>query len=204
MNGAVGRLRGALSRFRGTELYLFLNYALIPFKPGAAAPTVPRTALTAKPVPPDWSSDDLKLFIEEARIDVAGQQADKRDIRARAQIVLTTAIFVVGVCISAYSDVAHPSIYLTLSYALAALLTSLAGLASGGIISARSDIGTVNVSALTHYPASEFQRAAAEGYASTRDVGARTVADLVTVLRDCVLALIAGALFLAVAFLWGK
>jgi len=86
-------------------------------------------------------------------------------------------------------------------YGLAALVTCLAALAAGGIISARSDIGTVNVAALTHYGTGELRSAVAEGYASTRIAGAQTIAVLVTVLRDCVAALVLGAALLAVAHL---
>ena len=42
----------------------------------------------------------------------------------------------------------------------------------------------------------------ADEYAYTREAGMKTVAVLVTVLRDCVLTLILGALVLAAAHVW--
>ncbi|WP_418057445.1 hypothetical protein [Pimelobacter simplex] len=186
----------------GTEAYLFLAYAFITFRPGASPPPLMAQATTAsKPVPGDWTPDEYKLFIEEARLDVAQQQADKRDIRARAQVILTTAILLGGILVASAGARSPLCVGGVVLYGIAALAIGLAALAAGGIISARSDIGTVNVAALTYYGTGELQRTLAEGYASTRITGAETIAVLVTVLRDCVAALVIGSAFLALAHL---
>ncbi|GAA3525071.1 hypothetical protein GCM10022234_22500 [Aeromicrobium panaciterrae] len=186
----------------GVEAHLFLAYAFITFRPGATPPLLPAgNTPQPKPVPADWTDDERSIFIEESRLDVAAQQADKRDIRARAQITLTTAIVLGGTWVnslSARNDLCGRGMVL---YGLAGLALASSVLASGGIISARSPIGTVSVIALTHYEKGEIHQKVAEGYATTRLVGARTIATLVTVLRDCVLALVLGAILLAVAHL---
>lgn len=204
MSSLRERLRQAAQRLRRSEAWLFLAYVTITFRPGVAPPAHPQhQPAPSDPLPvPDTWGEGYQLYIDEARLDVANQQAEKRDIRARAQVMLTTAIVLGGAIIASYVskwDLHWPGKTL---YALAGLCTILAGLAAGGMISARSDIGVVNLDALPCYDADELPRAVANGYASTRAVGAETMAVLVTILRDCVLVLVIGAGFLAVAHLW--
>ena len=196
------RLSDATRKIIGTEAHLFIAYAFIIFRPGATPPRLlVRPGTQPKTIPDNWSENDYKLFVEEARIDVANQQADKRDIRARAQIILTTSIVLGGTLVNSYSGKNNLCPCGEILYAIAGSAICLAILAASGIISARSDIGTVSVQALTHYRAGELQHVVAEGYASTRLIGATTISVLVTVLRDCVLALVIGAAFLAIAHL---
>lgn len=186
----------------GVEAHLFIAYAFIIFRPGAAPPLPPiGGAPQSEPVPADWSDDERAVFIEECRLDAASQQADKRDIRARAQIVLTSAIVLGGTWVNSLSDKTDLCACGKALYGFAGVAIAAAVLASGGIISAQSQIGTVSIAAITHYKKGEVHRVIADGYASTRLIGARTVAALVTVLRDCVLALVVGALLLAAAHL---
>lgn len=202
MTGLGVRLSETVRKVVGAEAHMFLAYAFITLKPGAEPPRLPAQATTQpNPVPTDWRADEYKLFIEEARIDVAAQQADKRDIRARAQIILTTAIVLGGTLVTSYSSKNDLCAGGKILFGFAGMAISLAVLAAGGIISAKSDIGTVSVTALTHYNTGELQHTVAKGYASTRLTGAETIAVLVTVLRDCVLALILGAALLAIAHL---
>lgn len=202
MSRPAERLSDLARRVVGAEAHLFFAYAFITFRPGASPPRLETRATTApRPVPDDWTPEEHKLFIEEARLDVAQQQADKRDIRSRAQVILTTAILLGGVLVASAGASGPLSVCGVVLYGIAATATGLAALAAGGIISARSDMGTVNVAALTHYDAGELQRTVAEGYAGTRHTGAETVAALVTVLRDCVAVLVLGAAVLALAHL---
>lgn len=195
----------AARKVAGEELYLFLAYAFIVLRPGATPPKpTNQNTIAVKPIPGGWSASDYQLFIDESRIDVANQQTDKREIRARAQIVLTTAIVLGGVLVNSYLDRSDLCLCMKLAYGASALCLCLATLAAGGVISARSDIGTVNVTALTHYGAGDILRTVARGYAETRETGSLTIAALVTVLRDCVAALVLGAGILAVAHLAGR
>lgn len=188
-------------RLLGREAHIFLAYASITFRPGASPPRLHAETTPFKSVPTDWAPNEYKLFIEECRLDVTHQQADKRDIRARAQIILTTAILLGGLLVASYTGKASVSLTSLIVYWFAGVAIVLAGLAAGGIISAKSEIGTVSVSALTHYDTGELQATVAEGYASTRHLGAETVSVLVTALRDCVLSLVVGAALLAIAHL---
>jgi hypothetical protein len=202
MSSLGTRLSNVTRQVVGAEAHLFLAYAVITFRPSAAPPRLPAQAATQpRPVPTDWTAEEYKLFIEEARIDVASQQADKRDIRARAQVILTTAIVLGGILVTSFSGKHDLCLGGKVLYGIAGLAVLLAGLAAGGIISARSEIGTVSVTALTHYDTGELQKTVAEGYGSTRMTGAETVSVLVTVLRDCVLSLVLGAALLALAHL---
>lgn len=202
MNSLGTRVSDVTRKVVGVEAHMFLAYAFITFRPGAAPPRLPaQTGTQLRPVPTDWTAEEYKLFIEEARIDVASQQADKRDIRARAQVILTTAIVLGGILVTSFSGKHDFCLAGKVLYGVAGLAVLLAGLAAGGIISARSEIGTVSVTALTHYDTGELQKTVAEGYASTRMTGAETVSVLVTVLRDCVLSLVLGAALLALAHL---
>jgi hypothetical protein len=116
--------------------------------------------------------------------------------------MLTSAIVLGGALAASIGSKTELCGKAKLVYALSALCTVAAGLAAGGIISARSDIGGVNVQALTEFKAGELEKAVADGYALSRAVGSETVAVLVTVLRDCVLALVLGALLAGAAHVW--
>ncbi|SDT39850.1 hypothetical protein [Microlunatus soli] len=202
MKGLCHRFRQVTLGLRKSEAWLFLAYVTITFRPGAAPPAHPQHEQGQPDPLPDGWGDGYQLYIDEARLDSANQLAEKRDIRARAQVMLTTAIVLGGAIIASYGSKCDLHWLGRLVYGLAGLCTTLAGLAAGGMISARSDIGTVNLSALPDNDADELRRAIANGYASTRRVGAETIATLVTALRDCVLVLVIGAGLLAVAHLW--
>lgn len=201
MNATKPRWWSRLSRWAfGDEAHLFLAYAFLTFRPGASPPAHPdRSAQVLKPVPEHWSMEAYTLFIEEARLDAANQQAEKRDIRARAQVMLTTSIVLGGATAASYTSKSDLCLCGAIVYGLSALATTLAALAAGGIISARSDVGAVSVVALPHYSSRKLHRTVAQGYNSTRLIGHETLAVLVTVLRDCVLALVLAAALLAIA-----
>lgn len=184
----------------GHEWHMFLAYVFIVFRPGADPPRHPQADDTPPALPPEsWTDDEFDLYIAEARIDVANQQAEKRDIRARAQIILTTAIILGGTSAASYGNNHDPCLPQTLLYVGSAFFTTLSGFGAAGIISGKSFIGTVSVSVLPEFPTGELLQAVATGYAGQRKTGAETVATLVTVLRICVLTLVVGAVLLAIA-----
>lgn len=194
------RLRRARAAFLNTEFAMFLGYALIVFRPGARPPQHPGAKpLGPQTAPADWEPEEYQAYIDEARRDMDNQQADKRDIRARAQIVLTTALVLGGTLVASYTDKSQLCLGQTLAYLPAAVIIALTALGAGGIITAQSPIGAPNLAALLSTSTGGVQRRLADGYAATRHHGAATVAVLVTVLRDCVLALILGAGLLALA-----
>ena len=137
--------------------------------------------------------------MDEARIDMARQQEDKRDIRSRAQIILTTALLLGGAAAASFGGRPHICLSGKLLYAASAVAILLAALSSGGIISAQSPVGAPNVRALPYQETGTLFRRAADEYAHSRTAGAETVAVMVTVLRDCVLAIILGAVLLGIA-----
>jgi hypothetical protein len=181
------------------ELRMFLGYALIVFLPGATPPQHPQPAPEPKPVPANWQREEYQAYIDEARLDMERQQTDKRDIRARAQVVLTTALVVGGAIAASYADKTDLGTCGKWAYLLSAIFTTLAALAAGGIVTAKSAIGGPNLRALLYTETGGVHRRIADEYAATRHDGAATVAVLVTVLRDCVLALLLGAGTLAIA-----
>lgn len=196
------RLANLSRKLLGDEWHMFLAYALIVFRPGANPPKHPQADETDASLPPEtWTDAERDLYIAEARIDFANQQAEKRDIRARAQVMLTTAIVLGGAIAASYGSKHQPCHAQTILYVAAALFTGLSGLGAGGIISGKAFIGTVRVPVLPEFPTGELQHAVATGYAKQRAVGAETVATLVTVLRICVLTLVSGAGFVAIAHL---
>lgn len=189
-------------KFLGHEWHMFLAYVFIVFRPGANPPKHPQADDIAPALPPkSWTHAEFDLYIAEARLDVANQQAEKRDIRARAQIILTTAIVLGGTTAASYGKHHDLCVRQTLLYVASAVFTTLAGLGAAGIISGKSFIGTVSVPVLPQFPTGELHHAVATGYATQRKTGAETVATLVTVLRICVLTLVLGAALLAFAHL---
>ena len=185
------------------ELRMFLGYALIVFWPGAKPPQHPQPEPAGQQrAPADWRIEEYQVYVDEARRDMDNQQADKRDIRARAQIVLSTALVLGGAIVASYSDKSHLGVGWKLAYLLAAILTALTALSAGGIITARSPIGAPRLTALLSTGSGDVHCRLADEYAASRHYGAATIAVLVTVLRDCLLALILGAVALAIAHVW--
>lgn len=171
------------------EPRLFLGYALTVFRPGSMPPQHPQKPPIIPNVP-QWSDEELSLYIVEARRDMDSQQADKRDVRSRAQIILTTS-FVLGAAITAdAAGHAGTQWWVSLLYALAFVLNAAAGLAAAGIITAKSAVGAPSLQHMIETPPGDLLREVARGYASSRHRGSATVAALVTVLRDSVLILI--------------
>lgn len=183
------------------ELRLFLGYALVVFWPGARPPPHPQPPTIEERAPARWTPTEYQLYIEEARRDLDQQRADKRDIRTRAQLLLTTTLVLGGAIAASYSNGEHGTLG-KLVYLLAAAFTGLAGLAAGGLITAQAPIGAPSLSNLLSAPVGEVERRLADEYAATRFEGSATIAALVTVLRDCVLALILGFIAFAAAHVW--
>lgn len=197
-------LRGKISSLANSvELQAFLGYALIVFRPGATPPKHPQAALSGPTrVPEGWAPEEFEAYIDEARRNMDAQLADKRDIRARAQIILTTTLVLGGAIAASYASKGDVSTLGLTLYLLAAGLTGLTALASGGLITAQAPIGGPNVQALLTMRSGMVTQRLAEEYAASRHEGAATVAMLVTVLRDCVLALLLGAGALGIAHIW--
>ncbi|WP_017933110.1 hypothetical protein [Nocardioides sp. Iso805N] len=181
------------------ELWLFLGYALVVFRPGTLPPTHPDPGVPPIAPPPSWTDDDVRVYLEEARRDLDQQRADKSDVRARAQLVFTTTL-VLGTGIAAAYRHSDPTLVAKVIYAVSGLLTLLAGLAAAGAITAKSLVGAPNVAGLPNTAAGKVARRIAEEYAATRYFGAATVAVLVTVLRDCVLALVVAFAAFVIAY----
>lgn len=182
------------------ELRAFLGYAVIVLSPGAKPPQHPQS----KPggpqrTPNGWTASEYDAYIEEARRDMDGQQNDKRDIRSRGQIVLTTALVLGGTIAASYADKPEVGVTGRLLYLTALVLTGLTALAAGGIITAQSPIGVPNLQNLLRMPTGDVYKRLADEYAATRHEGAATVAMLVTVLRFCVRVLLLGASVLGLA-----
>ena len=151
MKKLLGRLNQGLRIALGDELSLFFGYALIVFRPGAVPPQHPgSSAIPARAVPDDWTDAEYQLYIEEARLDAAGQQDDKRDIRTRAQILLTTALLLGGLIVTSYEGKDDVCTCGKLAYLASAILATLATLSAGGIITAKSAIGAPNLMALPY------------------------------------------------------
>lgn len=188
-----------------TEIWLFLGYVLIVFRPGNSPPKHPQKAPRQRTAPTDWSDDDREVYIAEARRDMDQQQSDKRDVRARAQWVFTTTLVLGGAIAASYSSRHHGhhgSAGMTL-YLLAAVLTALGGLAAAGVITAQSAIGAPSLNNLIRSHAGEVGRCLVDEYAATRHTGAATVAVLVTILRDAVLVLVLAFALFVCAHVWG-
>lgn len=192
-------------RLRDTELCLFVGYALIVFRPGARPPQHPQEEPPERTLPPGWSTEERQLYIAEAGRDMDQQHADKRDVRTRAHQVFTITLVLGAAIAAAYSSRhhGHHGLVGTILYGAAALFTALGGLASVGVITARSAIGGPNLDYLIEAPAGKAEERLVTAYAATRFQGAATVAVMVTVMRDAVLVLLlAFALFIG-AYVWG-
>lgn len=195
------------------EPKLFLWYASAVFRPGATPPPhpqskrSPRSAPHEAPLtpehsfPPDsWHDSDLDLFLAESRRTVDQQQADKRDIRSRAQVLLTTALVLGSAIVADLSSRRCLPWWAVLTYIAALVFVLAAILAAAGLLTAQSPIGVPSMKYLESRTGDgRLKREAALGYSRTRDTGAGTVAVLVTVLRSSTLVLVIGFVLAATA-----
>lgn len=147
-------------------------------------------------LPDAWEEKDYERFVDEVRRLVDTQQADKRDVRSRAQVTLSTALVLSGAVVAGGST-HKDSPGLLIAHIVAFILVGIAGLASAGVMTARSDVGAANLHNLAASQSSDLAKDNATEYAAIAYVGSATVAVLVTVLRSCVLFLLLGFLIFA-------
>ena len=186
-------------RNQGSEIRLFLGYVLVTFSPGGKVPSHPQEPWQMGAMI-GWSDVEHRFLIDEARREIDRQQVEKRDARARAQIVLTTTLVLGAAIAASWHDRAKAGwLPLTLSI-LAIVLDALAGLAAAGLITGRSAVGGPDLAGLTKCDRVDVVADASKMYANSLFVGAATVAVMVTVLRDCVLVLLLAFAVFVVAF----
>lgn len=181
------------------EARIFLGYASLTVRTGAAPPKHPAPGAALAYPPEGWERDDLGDFIAEARRSIDGQQTDKREIRSRAQVVLSTALLLGGALVASYGSVKHPGFLTTLTYVLAFVLDGSAVLAAGGIVTGRSDVGAPYLPDVLSAERGGALGALAREYAEAEPVGNDTVAIMVTALRTTVLVMVMSFLMLAIA-----
>lgn len=112
---------------------------------------------------------------------------------------MTTAL-VLGGAVAAGGAAHRQNLWQLIAFTLALVLVGIAALGSAGVMTARSDIGAVNLHNLAAAKPGELAKDAADEYAATAFIGSETVAVMVTVLRTCVLFLLLGFLVFAVLF----
>jgi hypothetical protein len=186
-------------RSEGSEIRLFLGYVLVVFTPGGRVPSHPQPPLQTGAMI-GWSDVEHRFLIDEARREIDRQQTEKRDARARAQIVFATTL-VLGAAIAANWHSRAPAGWLLDALSvLAFALDALAGLAAAGLITGRSDIGGPDLVVLPNLDPAHVVEETAGMYAKGLFTGAATVSVMVTVLRDSVLVLLLSFAAFAVAF----
>lgn len=186
-------------RSEGSEIRLFLGYVLVPFSPGGKVPSHPQQPWQMGAMI-GWEEVDHRVLIDEARREIDRQQTEKRDARARAQIVLTTALVLGAAIAASWQDRARVG-WLPLMLSVMAIgLDALAGLAAAGLITGRSDIGGPDLVSLTNCDRGDVVADAAGMYAGRLFIGAATVAVMVTVLRVSVLVLLLSFAAFGMAF----
>lgn len=186
------------------ELKVFLWYVFAVFRPGAQPPPHPHhkehpsegnsTTFAAA-----WSDDDFEAYLMECRRVIDQQQVDKRDVRSRSQVLLTTAL-ILGSAIVADSASRHaPAWWIVAVYAAASACVLATILATAGLLTAQSPVGGPSLDYLEARDDGDLKRAVTLGYTRTRSVGAETVSLMVTALRDSTLALVVGFILGATA-----
>ncbi|WP_457256488.1 hypothetical protein [Pedococcus sp. P5_B7] len=180
------------------EARIYLVYASLTVRTGAPTPRLPVPGPQLPYPPADWDRDDLGDFIAEARRSIDGQQADKRETRSRAQVVLSTALLLGGAVVASYGSVKHPGWLTMVTFLLAFVLDGSAVLAAAGILTGRSDIGAPYLPDVLAAERGGCLRVLAREYAEAEHLGHDTVAAMVTGLRTTVLVMVASFLMLAI------
>jgi len=181
------------------EMRLVMSYVAIVFRPGHKPAAHPAHIPAQLELPQGWGQADYERFIDEVRRAIDTQQNDKRDVRSRAQVTLTTALLLGG-AVAAGGATHRNSLWQLAAFVLAFILVGVGALASAGVMTARSDIGAVNLRNLAAANSGELDKEAAAGYAAVAFIGSETVAVMVTVLRTSVLFLLLSFLVFALLY----
>jgi hypothetical protein len=180
---------------------IYLLHALGLLAPGRELPLVAADRLASADVS-GWSAPELALLIEEGRRQSDRQQADLRDVRARAQWLFTVAVAALA-ALGAGLASARPGGALAALWiiGLAALVYGVGGAAA--IMVARADFNAIHTAVLSAAD-QPVDRSLAKAYARMMALGENTVATRLTVLRQAVVwCLCGGYLGLVAALLAG-
>jgi hypothetical protein len=181
-----------------TELILYSYHVLAVFRPGVRVPVH-----EAHPTPPadtsGWSETGQRLLLEEGRRQLDRQQSDLKDIRGRAQALLTTTLAFGAVVTATLDPIAAAGLLAFVIWVLAATATLLCLLGTAAIVTARAEFAGVDTALLTHSEG-DVLAALAAGHADAVRVGENTIATRLTVLRDAVLMLLLAAALMAAAW----
>lgn len=149
-----------------------------------------------------WSAEECQLLVEEGRRQVDSQRDQAEQIRTRSQFLFTTALALAAVSFAGRSAVftARNNVPLAV-WSLGLLLTFLGALGAASVIVARKEFGSIDAAVMTTVYVPPVLPHLAAGYSRIVGTGENTVATILTVHRDSVLLVLAGAVSWGIAWL---
>ena len=186
---------------------LYFSHCLALFRPGKD-PLFPDLSQTRKHGDlSSWESDELELLIEHGKSQLDGQSTQLRDVQARSQFLLTTALGALLFAVNRLSETlrletsnlfAWTSILLIISSMF--LFIGALGLASN--IGTKNILGTIDIILLSNVQ-SPRKLAMARAYVASVVPGENTLATRYAIFWTAIWWVLVGTLFLAVAWVFG-
>jgi hypothetical protein len=189
--------------WRPSEIKVYLLHVVALFRPSTDVPAFEVHQGQVGDIS-GWSRDDHEMLIAEGRRQLDRQIADLERIRSRCQFLFTTVlgllVLVFGTVRTIGGPESHRVLLALLFWCVSIICLVLGLLGTAALITARKDVQIIDTARLSQTAPPVF-KALAPAYANAVHTGENSVATSVTVQRDAVLLMVAGALAYASAWL---
>lgn len=138
----------------------------------------------------EWEPDELRLLVEEGRKQLDRQRTEQERVQTRAQYLFTTAAALLAVFVS---QTDHLNSLALIGWAVGLVVLTLGLLGAAALMSVRAQFGGIDASLLSHQQPGSVLVRLAGAYASAVRTGENTIATRITVFRDAVFLVLAGA-----------
>jgi hypothetical protein len=188
---------------RPSEIKVYLLHVVALFRPSTAVPAFEVHQGELGDVS-GWSHDDHELLIAEGRRQLDRQIADLERTRSRCQFLFTTALGLLVVVFGTARTIAGPGSHHVLPalllWCLSIVCMVLGLLGTAALITARKDVQIIDAARFSRTTPPVLETLAL-AYADAVRTGENSVATALTVQRDAVLFVVAGASAYATAWL---
>lgn len=196
-----------LRKQRTGLISLYFSHCLALFRPGKD-PLFPDLSQTRKHGDlSSWKSDELELLIEHGRSQLDGQSTQLRDVQARSQFLLTTALGALLFAVNRLSETLRSETGNLLAWTSILLIISAVCLSIGALglasnIGTKNILGTIDIILLSNVQPPR-KLAIARAYVASVIPGENTLATRYAIFWTAIWWVLVGTLFLAVAWVFG-
>lgn len=187
------------------SIILYVNHCLALIRPG----TTPRVAKYAQATEhsdlASWDHDDLELLIEQGKYQLERQQNQLRDLQARSQFLLTTALGAILFAVNRLSDIlqseSNNATIWTILLIFAVLFLFIGALGVASNIVTKNLLGTIDITRLSNVE-SPRKLVLAQAYLKYVIPGENTLTTRSVIFGIATMFLLIGTLLLAIAWVF--